>query len=501
MNEYSPKISQSQLWVLPPEEFNEWRKQNDLPKLLSFFKKNLPLFNEWLEVSKITDMDFCNAPHTGEWFMGRDMLNFVEYIENDDEKIVICQDFNDKFKFLSKHYEIKSQRSFSFIPYIQWGKKKIGKDKFILIDKLNNGYSDTLKYNLWSGGANSQAHLLREFSVLKLGEFNLNSNTDISQRNLDFVNLDSLTITGKNYFGSHATEINFSSCRSITLNETSLHHISFKYCEVNNFNCINGSIQDFLFEHCSLNSFSCTKSNINGLKIVQSRFVNPLITRTEIQRFIYQPNEQYNRFKEEEDICRRLRTVFQNIGRRAEAEHYYYLERNYERKAVWNPYLDNRKMFPTMGYTGRLINLWDAWKNKEVSLKKVFQNIMSMTIFHIKVWLNPKYTLKTLRFKFQYFSSLIGYLIWGYGLKPMRVIGFAIVTIFLFSSIYYFNGPDNTSGNLLNSIYFSTVTFTTLGYGDILPTGNIKLVCALEALTGAITMGLIIGVFSNKTNY
>ena len=493
-------MNQTQLWALSHEDFNRWRQQNDLPRLLSFFKKTLPMFSEWLQVFKITDIDFCNSPHTGEWFIGEDTLNFVEYIDNNDEKIVICQDFDEKFKFLSKHRDIKSQRSLSFVPYLQWGKNQIGKDKFILIDKLNNGYDNTIKYGLWSGGTQSHAHLLKEFPVLKLGQIALNSNIDISQRNLDFVDLDNLQITGQ-YYGSHTTEMNFSSCRNINLNDTSLHHINFRYSEVNNFNCIDGSMQDFLFEHCSLWNFTCTRSNINGLEIIHSRFVNPLIDRTEIQRFTYTPSKGYDRFKEESDTCRRLRTVFQSIGRRAEAEHYYYLERDYERKAEWNPYSDYRQMFPSRTYTGSLKDIFNNWRTEHISGEKAIEDLTGFFKFHFKVWTTPKYMLKAFSFKFKYFNSLIGYLTWGYGLKPIRVIGFAIFTILSFSGIYYFSELKDTSGSLLNSIYFSTVTFTTLGYGDILPAGSIKLVCALEALMGAITMGLIIGVFSNRTNY
>ncbi len=50
----------------------------------------------------------------------------------------------------------------------------------------------------------------------------------------------------------------------------------------------------------------------------------------------------------------------------------------------------------------------------------------------------------------------------------------------------------------LNALYYSLVTFTTLGYGDMHPTGWLKIVSGLEALTGAVFMALIVAVIARK---
>jgi hypothetical protein len=80
------------------------------------------------------------------------------------------------------------------------------------------------------------------------------------------------------------------------------------------------------------------------------------------------------------------------------------------------------------------------------------------------------------------------------------VVAVASFAMLLFSAIYYFHGP--TKNNVLDSVYFSVVTFTTLGYGDIYPTdAYMKIACGFEALIGGLSIGLLIGGFANKSRY
>jgi hypothetical protein len=77
----------------------------------------------------------------------------------------------------------------------------------------------------------------------------------------------------------------------------------------------------------------------------------------------------------------------------------------------------------------------------------------------------------------------------------------AVLNIFLFAGTYYTFGlcssgrPIET--DIVTSLYFSIVTWTTLGYGDIHPSDSIRLVAATEAFIGYIYMALIIGLFLN----
>lgn len=44
----------------------------------------------------------------------------------------------------------------------------------------------------------------------------------------------------------------------------------------------------------------------------------------------------------------------------------------------------------------------------------------------------------------------------------------------------------NYDGSFMDSVYFSFTTFTTIGFGDITPTGPLKFLTGLEALTGLV---------------
>ncbi len=54
-------------------------------------------------------------------------------------------------------------------------------------------------------------------------------------------------------------------------------------------------------------------------------------------------------------------------------------------------------------------------------------------------------------------------------------------------------------GNFITCLYYSTVTITTLGYGDISPISPIaQFLVILETVLGVITIGLFLNALSLK---
>lgn len=68
------------------------------------------------------------------------------------------------------------------------------------------------------------------------------------------------------------------------------------------------------------------------------------------------------------------------------------------------------------------------------------------------------------------------------------------IEVWVFAAAYYlklkvgsFGGlSGNFDGSLLDCVYFSFTSFTTLGFGDIVPSGDIRFLVGIESLTGLV---------------
>ena len=98
-----------------------------------------------------------------------------------------------------------------------------------------------------------------------------------------------------------------------------------------------------------------------------------------------------------------------------------------------------------------------------------------------------------------------------YGTSWIRLISITVLTILLYAfvywiivnhlelgDIYHSVSPYQPVSDFLTILYYSIVTFTTLGYGDLYPTGIVRAISSLEAFTGAVFMALIVAVISRK---
>lgn len=107
-------------------------------------------------------------------------------------------------------------------------------------------------------------------------------------------------------------------------------------------------------------------------------------------------------------------------------------------------------------------------------------------------------------------------LVCGYGERPLRVIGFSWSVILICSLLYCWLGIRYNEALLRvtldatwqenlacfgNCLYFSVVTFTTLGYGDLTPIGLTRLIAACEAFCGSFSIALFVVVFVKKMTF
>lgn len=96
----------------------------------------------------------------------------------------------------------------------------------------------------------------------------------------------------------------------------------------------------------------------------------------------------------------------------------------------------------------------------------------------------------------------------------LRVIGASIFTILFSSFLYPFWGIQYSSskiihystmenevfGTALTSLYFSIVTFTTLGYGDFQPIGLSRIIASLESFIGGLLMAFLVFVLGKRAS-
>ncbi len=100
--------------------------------------------------------------------------------------------------------------------------------------------------------------------------------------------------------------------------------------------------------------------------------------------------------------------------------------------------------------------------------------------------------------------SAVLYYIWWFtsdcGRSMTRWCALVVVQIFLFAWLYTLVGVDyGDHPTFLSPIYYSVVTLTTLGYGDIVPASTAAQVIAiLEVSLGYTMLGGLLSILSNK---
>ncbi|MHC4620495.1 MAG: potassium channel family protein [Planctomycetota bacterium] len=94
---------------------------------------------------------------------------------------------------------------------------------------------------------------------------------------------------------------------------------------------------------------------------------------------------------------------------------------------------------------------------------------------------------------------LFGRLLFGYGERPTRVLVASALIIVFCAVLYSRTGAlvyrgGQTQASFFQGLYFSTITFTTLGYGDLYPSpdGFCRVLAMAEAVTGGSLMALFV---------
>ena len=170
------------------------------------------------------------------------------------------------------------------------------------------------------------------------------------------------------------------------------------------------------------------------------------------------------------DIYRRLKQWHTSAGMYDIAGEFYFREMEARRKNYW-------------------------WQD---SPSKSFRELLRPFYLYL---LNPEELLRAIfpRKPLPWAWSKLLSLLCGYGERPLRVIASALA-VFLGLALIYFAIGTLTPNTFLNSLYYSAVSFTALGYGKWAPepTGWVKGLGAAEAFAGVFMMALFLITFTRK---
>jgi len=451
----APIIDTKTLWQMSPNDFNEWRGKNDYPRIINFLKRKLPEFEIWMKSQNVSDNILIkHSPST--FLRERPCIYLYKVLDHEKKEKETILELKHSVGQTFFHQNLVQHRQ-DIVPYPVW------------YFQFTKQKSPEIYVTMKEGRKN---FIMHELELLDLGNCHLGNMFIIQDRHLDFVNISNLVLTSP--INNTYLKLWFSSAINLTVNgdfpfvnayNTSFYEVFNQ--KSHNLKLSNGRFQNWSFENCQVN-LSASNAVLHLWEFKGMDF-NAVINNSDILDCIFQNSKILSPkdFGRARDIHSHVKRLYSQIGKRKEASNHYYLERKFERK----------------------------------SFLHVKENYGKYSSNKIKA---SKYVLKII-YLLKYIASGFLNILWGYGERPGRVFLISIAAIIIFSFVYCFAPQANTETkyDFFNALYYSIVTFTTLGYGDIHQSNaSLKLLSAFEALLGMTFWGILIAGFtSNSKDY
>ena len=477
--------NKSALWEFSSEEFNQWRRINDLPKLLNYFREILPFFEEWQKEFHLTDDLILSHNHTGDFFLWEGELIFVsteDKYKNCDSVQVISQKRLNELISLNLP-EFRYWIFATFLPYFYWLHKIKRIIYFISGNDSNQSPVEKLSYRSWRWTEYKntiQPILFHSFEVLSIWGETVTWKT-LMYRNLDFMGLDNLIIENDLSVGWRYSKIQFSSLNNLTFKNIWRKNIfwpsSWAFLQINNSFSENiiiqsSNIQDLHFRDCWTVTFhSIEKSRLSNLIFDYS---TPILWHMENVEF--------------------SNPTIRNII-------------PYQRDKISKYY---EKL--TLSYS-KDWDYWNAWemyflKEKYMMLSFIYPTTLYWFIEYSRMFYDGIYTFKKyIEISFNLYRGIkwlttinsyikailmfLSYTLWGFWERPYNALLISISIVLLFSANYW---PTLDLTSISNNINSSLQTFLWIRNN---PSFSESIISAV----GLVCFGFLIAGLTNKRTY
>ncbi len=240
------------------------------------------------------------------------------------------------------------------------------------------------------------------------------------------------------------------------MHETDLYHANLEFAHCFKLDLSRSSLMKANFQHANLHCANLTDCNLLGANFKDAKIENVIWGRELLQerqaRESKNPDKKFELHQQAEEILRHLRLTAEGQG---------------------------------------LFEMAGGFYQREMTMRRLQLPLLSM----------------------RRAGSKAADLVCGYGEDPLRVVAFSLLVILGFGSLYFFSGlAKHGEPNmfelqasfqqnlqvLMDSMYFSALTSTTRGYGDVVPIGLSRALAIVQAFIGSFTVALFVVVFVKK---
>ncbi|MGF6592046.1 potassium channel family protein [Pseudomonas sp. 2835] len=435
------------LWALPAERFNDWRRKNDYPIIYERISKFLPFFQEWQKDAGVTQ-ELMFEFGIGRFLGSEDRLSVFHYhggnrraFLTDDSTILHLRDPRNTYK------------EDIYLPYFKWLRMEKGEERF---EKVSREFR--LKHYRGGKPVFNGDFFLLDLSVPEL------KGVSVSDKLLDFVCLDETHFDS--IHNNTRIYIWYSTAKKLKVTGD-LWHLSFYETQISDFDVnntlvLNNGVFGGWEIDCEFLRLTIARGVFRDSRIRCSKLdYNFELSEVSDVGFSYVCLSGRSRW-DEVRFNRKAKLLFSAQGDHFNAGQYFYREKVSQLKAHASPWSDLKLKH------GR-----PRWSE---ALSYVLKSYFSLV--------------------YEFFA----FVTWGFGERPGRSL-LASIAVILVCAITFYCGADSvTSGKFADSLYFSMVTFVTLGYGDISQKVAIyKIFSAAEAFLGMVLMGLFLAGYASKS--